>query len=648
MSIAKHPAGERRLYMGNEAIARGALEAGVSVAAGYPGTPSSEIIETLAKAAKDADIYVEWSTNEKVAMEVAAAASFAGLRSLCIMKQNGVNVASDFLLHLAGSGTRGGMVLVPCDDPGALSSVNEGESRHFAKMVEVPLLEPADFQEAKDLTKWAFTLSEELRSLVFVRSVTRLSHASGTVVPGEIPAPRRDAKFTYNGFILDPMEGPVMSAPVTFKHGQQQEKLKRAEEIFEDSPFNTYAGPDNPELLVIATSACWLYAREALRMLNAEGKAGLLKLATTWPLPRKLVKKHLAAAGKVLVLEEVLPFTEENVKVLAQEAADEIGHKPILGKRDGHVPMTGELNPDLAADAVAKALGAQVPEVDPDYKTKAGQYAFFGAPNRDLTFCPGCPHRASFWSIHNTLAADGREGFVCGDIGCYSMAVLPSGFSTLKTLHSMGSGTGLASGFGKLGPFGLNQPVMSVCGDSTFFHAALPALVNAVHHQSDITMAVLDNSGTGMTGFQSHPGLPTDALGNEVPAIDIEAVCRSLGAEVRVTDPFDLEKTQQTLHELLETKKGVKVLILRQACALSPQRKGKKDFDMEVDAALCRGEDCGCNRLCTRIFRCPGLVWDATAGRARIDEVICAGCGVCASICPAGAIIKKPVSAQAA
>ena len=250
--------GKQYLLMGNEAIARGALEAGISVASGYPGTPSSEIIESLAKAAKERNLYVEWSTNEKVALEVAAAASFARLRSLCVMKQNGVNVASDFLLHLAGSGTRGGMVLVTCDDPGALSSVNEGESRHFAKMVEVPLLEPGDFQEAKDMTQWAFELSEAIRSLVVVRSVTRMSHASGNVRFGKLPGTEKQAVFKYDGFILDPMEGLVISAPVSFKHKLQQDKLIKTREIFEESPFNKYFGPEKPELLLITSSACTL------------------------------------------------------------------------------------------------------------------------------------------------------------------------------------------------------------------------------------------------------------------------------------------------------------------------------------------------------------------------------------------------------
>lgn len=639
--LIKSKEGERLLLMGNEALARGALEAGISVAAGYPGTPSSEIIETLAKTAEEMNLYVEWSTNEKLALEVAAAASFAGLRSLAVMKQNGVNVASDFLLHLAGSGTRGGMVLVPCDDPGALSSVNEGESRHFAKLVEIPLLEPGGFQEAKDMVKWAFELSEELGGLVMVRSVTRLSHASGNVTMGALPNNKRQAFFKHDGFILDHKEGAVISAPVDYKHGLQQERLKKAAALFEDSPFNTYTGPEKPEVLIITSSACNLYSREAVNILGVEDRIGLLKLGTTWPLPGNLVEKHLQSTDKILVVEEVMPFLEENIKVLAAERAASVGVKQFYGKNDGSIPSVGELNPDIVVSAVAGILGLDYKHAPDDYVKRGMEIAFFGAPARDLTFCPGCPHRASFWSIHNALELDNRKGFVCGDIGCYSMATLPSGFSTLKTLHAMGSGTGVASGFGKLDKFGMDQPIVSVCGDSTFFHAAMPALVNAAHHKSPITMVILDNSGTGMTGFQSHPGLPVDACGNESPAIDIEAVCRGIGAHVEVCDPFDISATQETLLNLVDKKEGVKVLILRQICALSPEKKAGKMFEMSVNKDLCLGENCGCNRLCTRVFKCPGLIWDAATKTARIDEVICAGCGVCASICPAGAIDRK-------
>ena len=636
---SSHGAGDEVLLMGNEAIARGDLEAGVAVAAAYPGTPSSEIIETLSGFARPGKLYVEWSTNEKVALEVAAAASFAGLRSLCVMKQNGVNVASDFLLHLVGSGTRGGMVLVSCDDPGALSSVNEGESRHFARLVEIPLLEPADFQEAKEMTRWAFDLSEELRTIVMLRSVTRMSHASGNVRLGELPSAGGSAAFLCDGPVTDAERGPMISAPVIQKHRLQQQKVAQALKRFETSPFNAYEGPARPELLIVTSSACALYSREAVGLLGTRDRVGILKLGTTWPIPPELVKRSLAAAGRVLIVEEVLPFLEEQVKVLAAEAAGEIGIKTIQGKNDGTLPMAGELNPDLVACAVAAILGIAPPALPAAYCDTLRQYAAL-APRREQTFCPGCPHRASYWSIREALRRDGRGGFVCGDIGCYAMASLfpAAGFHTAKTLHAMGSGTGLASGFGKLGGFGMEQPVIAVCGDSTFYHAAVPALINAVHQQAGIVFVVLDNSGTAMTGFQPHPGTETNAMGDRAPVVDIAALCRAIGTEVAVGDPFALRETRETLNDLLERKGGVRVLILKQSCALSPEKKGKKGFLMRVDEGLCRGDACGCNRLCTRIFRCPGLLWDRQAAKARIDEVICAGCGVCAGICPVEAI----------
>ena len=641
-------AGSEHLLMGNEALARGGLEAGVHVATGYPGTPSSEIIEAFSHVARERNIYVEWSINEKVAMETAAAASFAGLRSLVVMKQNGINVASDFLLHLTSSGTRGGMLLIACDDPGALSSVNEGESRLFAKLVEIPLLEPGNFQEAKDMVKWAFELSEAIRNIVMVRSVTRMSHASGNVVYGPLPADTAaHAQYRCDGPMLDAETGPIISmtlAAPELQHGPQQDKLKKAAALFEECPFNTYDGPENPELLIITSSACNLYTREAVSILGLGPRVGILKLATTWPLPPQLIKKNLSRTDKILVVEEVYPTLEENVKILAADMMAETGIKTFLGKYSGHLPSVGELNPDKVVAALAKIFNMAYTPVDPAFRQSLAALAGKMAPNRGMTFCPGCPHRASYWSVNNALALDGRNGFVCGDIGCYVMGTMPSGFNTVKTLHAMGSGSGVAGGFSQLKPFGLDQPVLSVCGDSTFFHSAMPALANAVHHKAPFTMILVDNRGTAMTGFQPHPGTPVNVLGEDSPALDIEAICRAMGARVEVSDPFLLEETRQKLNKLMEFREGAKVLILRQACALSPEKKGKKRFEVSIDEAVCLGENCGCDRLCTRVFGCPGIVWDQEKKVGRIDEIICAGCGVCADICPAGAIKRKEVA----
>ncbi len=634
--------GETHLMMGNEAIVRGALEAGISVAAGYPGTPSSEIIETLAKISDD--IYTEWSVNEKVALEVAAAASFAGLRSLAVMKQPGVNVAADFLMHLALSGVRGGMVIVAADDPGALSSINEGETRLYAKLMEIPMLEPGNFQEAREMTCWAFELSETLNMPVLLRTVTRLSHASGRVTLGKLPIPDRKAFFRFDGDMLDPMEGPIMTPPVGIKHQSQQKKLQQAAKLFEESPFNTYEGPESPELLIITTSICDLYSKEVVALLGVKDRVGVLKLGTTWPLPAQPVLSRLATTRNVLFVEEVQPFIEEAVKVLAAGSQLDLSSLTFYGKYSRHIPMAGEMNPERVTAALSTILRLESGPVSPVSKNYPGT-SLPPIPPREISFCPGCPHRASFFSINTVLQLDNRQGFTCGDIGCYSMGMLPGGFFTLKTLHSMGSGSGLASGFGKLDKFGMDQPVVAVCGDSTFFHSAMPPLVNAIHNRSAFTLVILDNSGTAMTGFQPHPGLPVDTKGNQAPPIDIERVCRAMGATTRTCDPFDLKATQKQLLEFINGKEenqgGVKVLILKQACALSPKKRHTQSFEVAVDPDRCIGEACGCNRICTRVFACPGLIWDAENNRATINDVLCAGCGVCASVCPQNAIQRK-------
>jgi indolepyruvate ferredoxin oxidoreductase alpha subunit len=259
-----------------------------------------------------------------------------------------------------------------------------------------------------------------------------------------------------------------------------------------------------------------------------------------------------------------------------------------------------------------------------------------------IGFCAGCPHRATLWSVKNALKLDGRGGFVTGDIGCYTMGLGPSGFFQLKTVQAMGSGAGLASGFGKLDKLGFDQPVLTVCGDSTFFHAVIPALINGVYNQSNFTLIILDNSATAMTGFQPHPGTGASALGEPAPSVDLEGLCHSLGIRVEVTDPFDLQDTTHKLLDLMQDDGGVRVLISRRKCSIVRGKEEEKPaYKVRVDSDKCRGESCGCNRLCTRIFQCPGLVWDSESQTAKIDEVICSGCGVCADICPASAIIRE-------
>jgi indolepyruvate ferredoxin oxidoreductase alpha subunit len=636
-SIATYAPGTDQLLMGNEAIARGALEAGVGFASAYPGTPSSEIVGSLAEAAKEAGIYAEWSVNEKVALEAAAAASFAGVRAIVSMKQNGINVASDFLMTLNLTGTNAGLVVVIADDPSAHSSTNEQDTRPVAKWAALPLLEPATFQEAKEMTRWAFDLAEELKTVCVVRGVTRVSHARGDVHLGEPTPPSRAARFSPTS--------PVQFTPlpVPLKHNLLLQKLEKAKELFESSKFNWYTGPEKPDLLLVTSGSGWFYSLEAVKALGREGSVGILKLGTTWPLPEKLVLERLVQAEKVLVVEEVDAFLEGNLKELVGGNLEAVGPLTFYGKGSGHIPAFGELNPDLVLQALASALGVEKPARPKEYAERAQALIGPVSHARVVGFCAGCPHRATFWSLKNALKLDGRNGFVTGDIGCYTMAIGPAGYFQIKTVQAMGSGTGLASGFGKLAEMGFQQPVVAVCGDSTFFHAAIPALINGVYNRSNFTMLILDNSATAMTGFQPHPGTGANAMGEPTAAVDIEDLCRALGVRVEVADPFDLGDTTEKLLDLMRDNGGVRVLIARRKCALVRGRQEGAAYHMRVDSEKCLGQSCGCNRFCTRVFQCPGLAWDSAAGVARIDEVVCSGCGVCADICPASAIVREAV-----
>ena len=630
-AIDKYEAGSIHFLLGNEAMARGALESGVNFVTGYPGTPSSEIVPSLAEVAEKGRLHVEWSTNELAAVEGAGAAATTGLRSLSAMKNAGLSLALDFLTHLAytGLGNQGGsMVAVVCDDPHGHSSGDETDSRWLARFASTPMLEPLNGQQALELMKYAFDLSERFGQFVFYRGYTRLSHASSPVTMGEIPKDTRSAS-SDNSLSINPY------LSIT-KHMALVEKLNRVQEEFEDSPFNSYEGPDQPDLVIVCSGAGYFSAVEAVELLGLEGRVGYIKLVTLWPFPARFVREHLKKAAQALVVEEVDAFVESLVKEAVMDGG--LAGIKVYGQGSGHLPAVGEITPDAVATALAGITGRTYQPFSPEYLKIIEQELKSLIINRGMTWCAGCPHRASFWALDKAVKADGRDAYVTGEIGCSTLDVFPEGKEQIKLLHSMGSGTGTAAGLGQLEPFGYSQPVIAVCGDSSFFHSSVPRLINAVYNQARMLQIILDNSATAMTGFQPHPGTGNNVLGDEAPRLDIPDICRSLGCQVTVADPFEIRSTTKTIRELLG-KDGVQVLVLRRSCEIVRMKAEKNyPFTMEIDEEVCKGAECA---ICSSAFRCPALYQDPVSGKAGLKKELCSGCGVCADICPFKAITRK-------
>lgn len=609
--------GQVCLMQGNEAIVRGAVEAGINFAASYPGSPSSQILGMLGKIARERGFYAEWSTNEVCALQACCGASLANGRALCIVKQNGLLCTADALHCAAQHGVKGGLVIVSSDDPSAHSSTNEFDSRWQAMSAGIPLLEPTTMQEAKDMVPYAFQLSEQVGQVVLIRLTTRVCHGRGNVVLGELPEKPR---------ALERVKEWDRMVCVCYMHGPALEKLEALRTSFETSPYNHYEGPQVPKKLIIAGGTGRLYGQEALRRLGGERDTGFLSLGTLWPLPEKYILQYLASAEEVLILEEVDPFLERSIQALAGREGLRI---KFLG-RDGALPQVGELDPDVTSAAVAKLIGAALPAKQPP--------AGLELPVREMSFCAGCPHRATFFLLKRAMRQEKHPGVVVGDIGCYFMAGQSAGQYAYQVCNCMGSGVNVAEGLGQLTNYGLDQKVVTMCGDSTFFHTILPGLVNATYHNANMLLIVLDNSATAMTGFQPHPGTGLTAMGDHVKAMDIPKILDAVGCKVEVADPFDVVEAEKTLRRLLD-QSGMNVLIMRQPCAtLKAKERSKKPVRVYVDQDVCLGDGCGCDKYCSRVWGCPGNTWDFKKNKARIDPVTCVGCGVCAKLCPSGAI----------
>lgn len=598
--------------MGNEAIALGALDAGVNLVAGYPGTPSSEILETVAKrrAAENPDVYVEWSVNEKAALEVAAGASYAGARTLVTMKQVGLNVASDPLMSLAYVGVKGGMVIVSADDPGPISSQTEQDTRTFAGFAKLPVFDPASPEEAYQMIQDAFALSEQYGTPVLFRPTTRVCHGCAPVE--RVAQPKRNSPA---GFVKDTSRWVIFPRTSYLNHLKLAKREGELDEQFSSYSYNSAVGT-GPKAIACG-GVSYAYVKEALAELGA-ADTPLLRIATAYPFPGKLAAEFLADKAEVLVAEELDPVIERAlIEVCGRTKLATVVH----GKLDGSTPQAGENTVEALRVAIAAFLGLPAPAAagaDPDAPA---------LPVRPPVLCAGCPHRASFYAVKRAMKELGGKAYFCGDIGCYTLGNAAP-LDMVDTCLCMGADVTIAQGLHRVEP---DATCFSFIGDSTFFASGMTGVVNAVYNGTDIVLVVLDNSTTAMTGHQPHPGTGKTMMGAVSEKISIEKVLTAIGvASLRVVDPLDQAAAVDAV-KAAAGETGVRVILFRSPCVAvvkpSPAYVVK-------DACI------GCGK-CIRELGCPAVVKAADGKRAVIDETLCFGCSLCAQYCPVGAIVRK-------
>ncbi|MHC1628121.1 MAG: indolepyruvate ferredoxin oxidoreductase subunit alpha [Candidatus Nezhaarchaeales archaeon] len=603
------------LMLGNEAIARGAIDGDVQVATAYPGTPSTEIVETLASLAKEYDLYVEWSTNEKVAFEVALAASYCGLRALTAMKHVGLNVASDPLFSSAYTGVKGGFILVSADDPSCHSSQNEQDNRIYGLHSYIPVIEPSSPQEAKDMVIYALDISELHGVPIILRTTTRLSHARGPVKLGPVRRSKKTGLFERNPekFVCLPVNARRMRIEAI-------SRLKAVEETFNTSKFNAIEG--SSKIGIIACGLAYAHVSEALECLQARNDVSLLKLSTVHPLPKRMIIEFLEDKEKVLVVEELEPFIELQVKALCHDLNLKV---KVHGK--DLIPLAGELTPQKVLHGVSSFLGMKI-EAPQEVKLKSQ------APPRPPILCAGCPHRSTFYAIKMAVKRKNVDAIYPSDIGCYTLGYYPP-LEVVDTTICMGASVGLACGLAKFS----NKVVIATVGESTFLHACIPALINAIHNPSSFVLVVLDNNFTAMTGHQPNPVTGINAMGQQVKPVLPEEIAKACGVEFcKVVDPYDLESTISCIIEAIEhVQKGLgpAVVVARRKCSLMllrEHRQGKiKLLKRQVNPELCKG----C-MVCIKLVGCPALI--PRNGKVMIDDNMCTGCSLCEYVCPHKAI----------
>ncbi len=634
----KHTIGKegKAVLLGNEAIARGALEAGLAVAAAYPGTPSTEIVEALSSVARDVGIYVEWSVNEKVAFEVAYAAATAGSRALVAMKHVGLNVAADPLMSSAYTGVEESLVIVSADDPSMWSSQNEQDNRIYGLHAYIPVLEPGSPSEAKDLTVYAFELSSKMKHPVILRSTTRISHTRVVVELKPLRKPVRRGTYEKN-----PSRYVLIPAHARRLRLELLERWKRIEDELASCPFNRVEGAKDSKVAVLASGISYAYVREALEDLGVLDEVKLIKVSSPVPLPRKFVLEALQGVERLLVVEELEPVVEMQVRSIVQ--AERLGIE-IVGKELVGYPY--EMTMARALRAISSFLGIEGLKLEPAATSEEVSKLVFPRPPQ---LCPGCPYRPLYYALRRVadriVAQKGRdkEPIFCGDIGCYTLGLNPP-FNAQDTCIEMGGSIGLANGFARSVD---GRVPIAIIGDSTFYHAGMPPLLNAVFNKNPLLVIVLDNRVTAMTGHQPSPSTGVTAMGERTRVVPAEDIAKAMGLEfIKVVDPFSVEDAERVIQEAIEyveKERKPAMIVSRRLCALvavrNARRKGIPIPRYVVDESACRG--CG---LCYTKFACPAIRPrdPGKDRRAVIDPELCTGCGVCASICPFKAI--KPVS----
>ena len=594
-------AGETHLLLGNEAIVRGALEAEVEFVSCYPGTPSSEIPDTFFRLAPEGNFYFEFSVNEKVALEVGGGAALAGARTFVTMKHVGVNVAADPLMTLAYIGTPGGLVLLSADDPGCHSSQNEQDNRYYARLAGLPCFEPATAQEAHAMARDAFALSKEYEQPVLLRTTTRVAHLRGPVTFGSLPKAKKGPAFEKNPRRFVPV--PVVARA---RHLALLENLEKMRQVSESSQWNKAHGRGKTGLIVSGMSR--VYVADVIQEKAFKGAFKVLDLGMTYPLPEKKILAFLRGLDRVVIIEELEPIMETEVKALAQQKGLAL---KITGKGK-ELPQNGEFDTAIIRRALYKALGKRPPKD----KFCAPEAAL---PLRPPNLCPGCAHRSVYYAVRQVF---GDEAVYSSDIGCYTLGILPP-LSAADFLLCMGSSVSAGSGMAKAG----NKPVVAFIGDSTFFHSGITGLVNAVFNRHDLILVIMDNGTTAMTGHQPHPGVEMTVLGENPSRVDIESVVRGVGVtQVKKVKPLNFKATHKAIQEM-KKQSGVRVLITEEPCVLFARRTLKKTkptvaYVVKQTKAV---------RDCLDTLACPAFFVEGA--RIEIDPHLCTGCMFCVQIC---------------